>query len=201
MSHHELAPRDIPRIATDPDALEAFYREHVSLVQRFVARRTADPWTAADLTADIFLAAIEAAPGYRPDRGSPVAWLFGISRNVISAHARRSIREASAVRRVVGRRLLDADSVARAEERIAAEQVARSVYEALGELSEPERAVVELVCLDGVSVTDAALILGVKPVTARVRLHRARARVHTHLDRLATARAVPTPVIAQEATS
>ena len=39
-------------IATDPEALEAFYREHVEAVQRFVARRVSDPHLAADLTAD-----------------------------------------------------------------------------------------------------------------------------------------------------
>lgn len=202
MSHHTLDPGDTGRIATDPDALEAFYREHVAAIQRFVARRTADPWTAADLTADVFLAAIDAAGSYRSDVGSPVAWLFGIARNVIHAHARRSGREHTALGKVVGRRLLDSDSLERAQERIQAEEEARAVYAALAVLSESERAVVELVCLDGVTITDAAQVLGVKPVTARVRLHRARARVHTHLDRLAAAQsAIPAPVTTQEVTS
>jgi hypothetical protein len=48
-------------IATDPDAFERFYREHVEAVQRFVARRVDDPYLAADLTADVFVAAIESA--------------------------------------------------------------------------------------------------------------------------------------------
>ncbi len=103
MSHHERDPdpgpiatdrvqvaTDLGQIATDPDAFEAFYREHVGPVQRFVARRTSDPWTAADLTADIFLTAIEAAPSYRPERGSATGWLFGIARNVVRSQARRS---------------------------------------------------------------------------------------------------------------
>ena len=135
MSHHERDPdpgpiatdrvqvaTDLGQIATDSDAFEAFYREHVGPVQRFVARRTSDPWTAADLTADIFLTAIEAAPSYRPERGSATGWLFGIARNVVRSQARRSARELSAVREVVGRRLLDGESLARAEERIAAVQ-------------------------------------------------------------------------------
>ena len=46
---------DLRRIGTDPDSFEAFYREHVEAVQRFVARRVRDPERAADLTADIFL--------------------------------------------------------------------------------------------------------------------------------------------------
>ncbi len=65
----------ISRIARDPDAFEAFYREHVALITRFVARRVADPHAVADLTADIFLAAIASAGNYQASRGSQVAWL------------------------------------------------------------------------------------------------------------------------------
>ena len=49
---------------SEPDALEAFYRDHVEAVQRFVARRVSDPHLAADLTADVFLAAIDSAASY-----------------------------------------------------------------------------------------------------------------------------------------
>jgi RNA polymerase sigma-70 factor (ECF subfamily) len=68
-SHH-----DVRQIGRDPDAFEAFYRQHVDGVQRFVARRVGDRDMAADLTADIFVAAIESADRYRPARGSAGAW-------------------------------------------------------------------------------------------------------------------------------
>jgi RNA polymerase sigma-70 factor (ECF subfamily) len=41
-------------------------------------------------------------------------------------------------------------------------------------LPDGDRAVLELVALDELSVADAARSLGLRPVTARVRLHRAR---------------------------
>ncbi|MFD0786860.1 sigma factor, partial [Micromonospora azadirachtae] len=68
---HDLDPAegDVSRIGVDPVAFEAFYRRHVAAVGRFVARRVDDPHLAADLTADVFLAVIESAAGYRPDRG------------------------------------------------------------------------------------------------------------------------------------
>ena len=50
-------------------------------VTRFVTRRVADPQLAADLTAEVFLAVIEAAAGYRGSFGGPRTWLFGIARN------------------------------------------------------------------------------------------------------------------------
>ncbi len=72
------------RIANDPEALEAFCRAHVDRVQRFVARRTADPYLAADLTAEVFLAAIGSAHTYRSGLGEPAYWLYGIARNVVA---------------------------------------------------------------------------------------------------------------------
>ncbi|MCR1781936.1 RNA polymerase sigma factor [Nocardioides carbamazepini] len=187
----------VASIARDPDALEAFYREHVGAVGRFVARRVDDPHWAADLTTDIFLAAVDAAESYRPSRGTPTGWLYGIARNVLADQVRRRARERAALQRAGGRRHLEGDALARIEERIDAERELREVYRALAELPERDRRVIELVALDGLTVTDAAAVLGVKPATARVRLHRSRARV----DQLIQAAACPPPIRIQEATS
>lgn len=165
---------DIERIAHDPDAFEAFYRAHVGEVTRFIARRVDDPYTAADLTAEVFLAVIGSAHTYRPDRGTPIAWVFGVAHRVLAAERRRARRESNTNRRIAGRRLLDPADVARLEERIDAERSARRVYEALADLPEPTRRVVELVAVDGLPLAEAAAALGVSAVAARVRLHRAR---------------------------
>lgn len=176
-----MHPDELPRIADDPATFEAFYREHVEAVQRFAARRVDDPHLAADLTAEVFLAAIDAAPRYRADRGEPVAWLFGIARIVVSSERRRAAREQRANARVQGRRLLDEDDVARMQERIDAEARGRELHAALDDLPEGERAVFELVALDGLGARDAAAVLGIRPVTARVRLHRARTSLKRQL--------------------
>lgn len=173
-----MAPHDdLPRIGHDPRAFEAFYREHVESVQRFVARRVSDSHLAADLTAEVFLAAIESADSYRPGRGSPRAWLYGIARIVVSGEYRRAAREQRANARFVGRELLGPDDLARSRERLDAEAQARALGEALAELPAGERAVLELVALDDLTLADAAAALGIRPVAARVRLHRARRRL------------------------
>src|SRR3954465_11844442 len=100
---------DVGSIATSPDAFEVFYREHLETVQRFVARRVADPHLAADLVAEVFLAAVDSASAYRPDRGSRGAWRPGVARHAISTEFRRRSRGRAVVRRISGRRLLDAD--------------------------------------------------------------------------------------------
>jgi RNA polymerase sigma factor (sigma-70 family) len=184
---------DVRRIGVDPAAFEAFYRTHVEAVERFVVRRVSDPHRAADLTADVFLAAIESADGYRPSRGKPIAWLYGVARHVLAADRRRHGRELDATQRLNGRRLLEEDDIARMEERIDAEAQAGELYLAMDHLSDSERAVLELVSMDGLTVQDAARALGIRPVTARVRLHRARQRLHQHLRPFAAEPAVAGP--------
>jgi RNA polymerase sigma-70 factor (ECF subfamily) len=173
--------QDLADIGRDPDRFEAFYREHVEAVQRFVARRVADPHVVADLTAEVFIAVIKSAHTYRADRGSVVGWLYGVAHNVVSAERRRKAREHRANERAAGRRELTGEDVARIEERIDAEAHARKLGAAMDQLSKGERAVLELVVLDGLTVKDAAHALHVQPVTARVRLHRAKRALRDHL--------------------
>jgi len=181
MAHPPSSDGDLRRIATDPDAFEAFYREHVEAVQRFVARRVDDRERAADLTAEIFLATIASAGAYRPGRGTPVAWLFGVARNVLADDRRRSARELRATSEIVGRRLLDDDDIARIEARLDAAARSRALYAAIATLPENERTVLELVAVDDLPVAQAAAALGIRPVTARVRLHRARRTLRARL--------------------
>lgn len=175
----------------DPDTFEAFYRAHIETVRTFVARRVSDPHLAADLTADVFLAAIDAAPTYRADRGSPTAWLIGVARNVVAAEFRRQVRAKNLQQRISGRRLIDPDSLSRIEDRIDAERETRKVYAALSELSERDRHLVEMVAIDGLSITEAAAFLGLQPATARVRLHRSRRFIQGHSHRLQLTSPVP----------
>ncbi|GAA1015095.1 RNA polymerase sigma factor [Acrocarpospora pleiomorpha] len=161
-------------IARDPEAFEGFYRRHFDAVTRFLARRVEDPHLVADLTANVFLAVLDSAHTYRSDRGSEIAWLFGVTRNTLLAEQRRAARELRATSRIAGRRLLDGDDVARLEERIDAEEPARRALAAIAGLPELDRALLGLVAVDGLTTAEAAVVLGIRQGTARVRLHRAR---------------------------
>ena len=87
-----VSAEQLPRIGTDPELFDAFYTEHLEDLQRFIARRVGDRERAADLTAEIFLAAIDSAHRYQP-RGTPKSWLYGIARIVVANDRRRSARE------------------------------------------------------------------------------------------------------------
>ncbi len=164
-------------IGHDPDALEAFYRAHLELVQRFVARRVTSPQDAADLTADVFVAAIESCDRYSARAGTPAAWLCGIARNVVAQHYRSAGRAVRATARFRAREWLDDDASERLAARIDAERDGRALFESLADLPERQRAVVELVAVDGLGLADAAHALGISPTNARVRYHRARQRL------------------------
>ena len=174
----------LARIASEPDALEAFYRDHVEAVQRFVAKRVSDPHLAADLTADVFLAAMDSAHSYDPAAGPS-------SRGCTASAATRSPPRPGggpvSSTPPGGSRAAGCSTVRawlRIEERLDAERDSRRLYRAMADLSDDDRALLELVALDGLSVADAARVLGVKPGTARVRLHRSRARVTASLPTL-----------------
>ncbi|WUH99523.1 RNA polymerase sigma factor [Spirillospora sp. NBC_00431] len=173
----EPDPADVAAIGRDRAALEVFYRRHVADVTRFVARRISDPHTVDDLTTEVFLAAIDSAERYQAGRGSPRAWLLGIAQNVVAAEWRRHAGELDKARRVGGHRYLDDDDIFRLEEQIDAQRAARRLHTRLAVLPERLRSVIELVDLDGLTLTDAAAALGIRDGTARVRLHRARKRL------------------------
>jgi RNA polymerase sigma factor (sigma-70 family) len=179
---HGVGAEQLRWIGTDPELFEVFYREHVEGVQRFVARRVGDRERAADLTAEIFLAAIDSAHRYRPRSGSPKAWLYGIARTLAANDRRRRGREWAREERVRGSVLLDEEDAARMDARIDAAAQSRRLYAAMDRLPEGERAILELVAIDELTVAEAAAAAGVRPVTARVRLHRARGKLRAELE-------------------
>ncbi len=183
---HGVGAEQLRRIATDPEIFEAFYREHVETIQGFISRRIGDRERAADLTAEVFLAAIDAAHRYRPGRAAPQAWLYGIARTVVAMDRRRAGREQARDARLRASALLDEDDAAQIDARIEAATKLRHLYEAMDCLSETERAILELVAIDELSLTEAAIVAGVRPVTARVRLHRARRKLRAALETTST---------------
>ncbi|WP_043640604.1 RNA polymerase sigma factor [Nonomuraea candida] len=165
------------KIATDPVAFEAFYRRHIDAVTRFLARRIDDPHTVADVVAEVFVAVLDSAHTYRAEQGSEIAWLYGVARKTLSAERRRAYKQYQLTGRVSGRRTLDGDDIAELVERVDAERQARQAFTAMAGLPEGERAVLELVVIDQLTVTEAALALGIRQGAAKVRLHRARQKL------------------------
>lgn len=77
----------------DPLAFTELYNAYVVPVYRYLYSRTGNRDDAEDLTAQVFLAALEGLPGYRHN-GHFAAWLFTIAHNKAMDHYRCQRREA-----------------------------------------------------------------------------------------------------------
>jgi RNA polymerase sigma factor (sigma-70 family) len=156
---------------------EGLYRANVAVVTAYFARRSADPQTVADLTADTFIQAITSFATFDPHRGTPRAWVLGIARRIYAAHCQAHSQQRSRVERLAGRRELVPDEVGNLIDRIDAQHAGRALVTGLTTLPAADRAAIELVDLAGLQPKEAAQVLGVAPGTLRMRLMRGRARL------------------------
>jgi len=129
----------LARVATEPEAFEAFYRRYVALVTGYFVRRTRSGELAADLTAETFASVFESVDRFDAELGSARAWLFGIAHHRLLESLRKGQVETRARRRLGLPRieLTDADI-----ERIEASGSSIDVAALLGELPEDQRAAI-----------------------------------------------------------
>lgn len=121
--------------ATDPAAFGELYDRYERPLLAYMARRTATPEVAADLTAEVFTAALSGAAGFQArDGASAIGWLFGIARNVLATSYRHQ-RVVDDARRRIG---IDGPAV---DDRLAAE------IERLGDLEDGRCAMAVLATL------------------------------------------------------
>jgi RNA polymerase sigma-70 factor (ECF subfamily) len=183
---HEAGPDVdlVGRLRTDPDALEAFYRTHVSDVAAFVARRVTSADVVADVVSNTFLAAIQGADSFDPARSPATAryWLLGIARRQVADHYGSSGRDGALAEREASRRRLSDDETARVDELIDAQRLAPNIQAALETLSPTVREAFVLVAVDGFPQTAAAHELGISHAALRTRLARARLHLRRQLE-------------------
>lgn len=171
--------KDVRMPKLDREArFRAIYTDAYGDVLRFVQRRV-HPSQAEDATADAFLVAWRRL-GNAPNKPDDVrAWLFGIARNCLLNTLRgQGRREALAVRVTETVRSTDladghdADLVAR---RI-------DLAEAWRRLSETHQEALSLTVFEDLTSPHAARVLGITPVSYRLRLLRARRALRRQLE-------------------
>jgi RNA polymerase sigma factor (sigma-70 family) len=86
--------------AGDPEAFVGFYQRRLRPILGFFLRRTGDSELIADLTAEVFAAALLAAGRYRPGEPPALAWLYGIAAHKLGDSRRRGRVEDAARRRL-----------------------------------------------------------------------------------------------------
>ncbi|MGN6557863.1 MAG: RNA polymerase sigma factor [Solirubrobacterales bacterium] len=163
----DALPRDLAE-----QRFARLYRDNARELLGYALRRCADPEDAADAVAETFLAA------WRRLAEVPVGeegrlWLYGAARLVV-ANQRRGERR---------RNRLAEQLRAELRRRLPSETAAGStgILEALAALDEADRELLMLVGWEELTPAQAARVLGVTPLAARSRLHRARRRLRARL--------------------
>ena len=164
----EAIAERVPALAGDipSETFESLYERTFPKVYAYVAALLRDRSAAEDVTAQTFERAYRRRRGYRPSRGTPEQWIFGIARNATLDELRKRKRRAS----------LEGDPedlAAPAAEDHAELALRREVVRAALEgLDGQERDLVALKFMGGLSNAEIARVLGTSETNAGTRLHR-----------------------------
>jgi RNA polymerase sigma factor (sigma-70 family) len=151
---------------------EDLVRRCGSRVLGYLVRRTTPVEDAADVYQDTLTTAWRKVHSTPEDPDHQLAWLLAIARRTLANHRRTRTRRLAATQRLVhelAAGLPEGDS--------AGGGGLDHVHDALAGLCSDDREVLTLTYWDGLTCEQAAVVLGVRPATARKRLERARRRV------------------------
>ncbi|CAG0931984.1 ECF RNA polymerase sigma factor SigW [Thermoflexales bacterium] len=141
----------------DLTALSELYNLHVDRIYQYIRYRTGNEQTAEDITAEVFLRAIESLGGYN-DQGAPfIAWLYRIAYARIVDFWRRGKRQQTAP---LDDPLLQ-DGLASTDEAIDVDFLQhRSLQKALRQLTDDQQNVIILKFMQSMNNAEIAQILG-----------------------------------------
>jgi len=158
----------------EPEAFTELYRRHAEDLLRYFARRTLDPETAAELTAETFAEAFASRANYRDQQGvNGVAWLYGIARHRLGRFFRAGRVDAAARRKLgMPERELPPEDYERIEDLIDFAPIREALVEALDTLSDDQREAMRLRVIDGLDYAEVAQRLRCTQQNARQRVSR-----------------------------
>lgn len=158
---------------TEPEAFTELYRRHAEDLLRYFARRTLDPETAAELTAETFAEAFASRATYRDQGVNGVAWLYGIARHRLGRFFRDGKVDAAARRKLgMPERDLPPEDYERIEDLIDFAPIREALAEALESLSPDQREAMRLRVIDGLGYAEVAERLKCTEQNARQRVSR-----------------------------
>src|SRR6476620_11521433 len=175
MDHRPLQERDDRELVRlhvegDPDAFGELFRRHRDRMWAVALRTTRNRELASDCVQDAFISAFRRAESYRGD-AAVTTWLHRIVVNACLDRLRRD----KPTRELPERELSDRhDDHGAVETRL-------DVHEALLRLPEGQRLALVLVDMHGLSVVEAAAVLGVAEGTVKSRSSRGREALATLL--------------------
>ena len=170
-------------LADDTAAFSLMYDRHAGSVYGLALRILRDRTAAEDVAQEAFIALWRSRDRYRPERGTPAAWLLTITRN----------RAIDAIRRGRGHHhaALEGDFEQEAPDRTEEEALRRVeagvIGVALQTLPDAQRLVLDLAYFGGLSHREIGARLGIPLGTVKGRMRLALQKLATPLEALAAA--------------
>lgn len=165
--------------AGDVHAVGELYDRYASTLFPIALRIVRDRTEAEDLLHDAFVAVNDRAAQYAPDRGSVIAWLVTLVRNLSIDRTRRRDRRGSLARDVIAH---EPPASARDPERLTSEASERDkIRRALSTLPEAQRQTLEVAFFEGLSYPEIAARENVPLGTIKSRAARALAALREAL--------------------
>jgi RNA polymerase sigma-70 factor (ECF subfamily) len=162
----------------NPDAFTELYRRHAEDLLRYFARRTLDPETAAELTAETFAQAFASRTTYTDTGVNGVAWLYGVARHQLGRFFRGGRVDTAARRRLgMPERSLPQEDYERIEDLVDFAPIKEALVEALETLSNDQREALDLHVVKGLAYPDVARRLACSEDNARQRVSRGLRRL------------------------
>ncbi len=156
----------------DPEAFGVLYEEHFDRIYRYALLRVRNQADAEDITQQVFLRALESIGSYRW-RGTPFAsWLFRIAHNLVVDYWKKKSRErtvAVAPEEIDEAASVSDDPAALAELKFDMKQLSA----ACEQLSDGQREIISLRFAGGLSVAEAAKVMGKSEGAVKVLQHAA----------------------------
>ncbi|MFY9488789.1 MAG: sigma-70 family RNA polymerase sigma factor [Solirubrobacterales bacterium] len=164
--------------------LTMLYDRHATQMVAGLTRRTFDPQIALDIVGETFAVAFEKRARFKgdPETGGR-AWLNGIAANLLNDFYRAGQIEQRAMQKLgVPTRELESAEIERIEELAGTAAARGTVRAALGELSDEQRAAIELRVVEELPYPEVAAVLAVTEQVARARVSRGLRRLREFLD-------------------
>ncbi|MFN8122993.1 MAG: sigma-70 family RNA polymerase sigma factor [Thermoleophilia bacterium] len=155
------------------ERFERLHAAHIGVVTAWAFRRDTDRERARDLVAETFLVAWRRLDDVPPE--AERAWLLSVASKIRRNQLRGEHRQSRMVERL-GAHLPDPPLMSVPHE------LDPELAAALRELSHTDRELLLLIAWEQLSVAEAARVVGVTAVAARVRLHRLRRRLASLLE-------------------
>ena len=157
----------------DPATFVELYRRHAEDLLRYFARRTLDPESAAELTAETFAEAFASRGTYRDTGANGVAWVYGIARHQLGRYFRAGRVDAGARKKLgMPERDLVPEDYERIEDLIDFAPIRAALAEALETLQDDQREALKLRVIDGLPYPEVASKLHCAETAARQRVSR-----------------------------